>query len=289
MEQTEPVNPRVMCSERTAGCVYDSSIAAEISGYIDIGMKDEALRLTRKVLEKRRILPDEFSAAVRTIGVYESSFKRWRTKLEAAYNRQSRRFKRKVRTDMLGIYASLNDREIAVQFIDVRRPTYPDVLFGMDALLKLNKLEEAQLLASQCAKALRSTTDRFEQSVLLTGLGEYYSRIQRWDDALAAWEHMPLEQPFRRDALSGIVKIHLARALHAATRGLQLLSELKKNPDKEIQLIAPGNDLALMLDAEKELLKFKRGIEKILREKVRKDLGIPIQSDHQNAKSTPTA
>ena len=182
-----------------------------------------------------------------------------------------------------------DDCEIAVQLIDVRRPKYPDVIFGMEVLLKLNKLKEAQMLASHCAKALRSTTDRFEQSVRLTGLGEYYSGIQRWDDALAAWEHMPLEQPFRRDALNGIVKIHLARALHAATRGLQLLSELKKNPDKEIQLIAPGNDLALMLDAEKELLKFKRGIEKILREKVRKDLGIPIQSDHQNAKSTPTA
>ncbi|PYJ67667.1 MAG: hypothetical protein DME76_14645 [Verrucomicrobia bacterium] len=65
MKQSEPVNPRVMWSERTAGCVYESPVAAEISGYIDIGMKDEALRLTRKVLEKRRILPDEFSAAVR--------------------------------------------------------------------------------------------------------------------------------------------------------------------------------------------------------------------------------
>src|SRR5437899_3858787 len=46
MEQSEPVNPRVMSSERTAGCVYDSTVAAEISGYIDIGMKDEALRLS---------------------------------------------------------------------------------------------------------------------------------------------------------------------------------------------------------------------------------------------------
>ena len=31
-------------------------VAAEISGYIDIGMKDEALRLTRKVLEKRGLV-----------------------------------------------------------------------------------------------------------------------------------------------------------------------------------------------------------------------------------------
>ena len=254
-------------------------VAAEISGYIDIGMKDEALRLTRKVLEKRRILSDEFSAAVRTIGTYRSSFKRWRHKVEAAYNRQSRRFKRKVRTDMLGIYASLDDCEIAVQLIDVRRPKYPDVIFGMEVLLKLNKLKEAQMLASHCAKALRSTTDRFEQSVRLTGLGEYYSGIQRWDDALAAWEHMPPEQPFRRDALNGIVQSHLANALHAATRELQLLSELKENPDKESELIVPGNDLALTRDAEKELVKFKRRIEKLLPEKARKELGVLTEAN----------
>ena len=87
---------------------------------------------------------------------------------------------------------------------------------------------------------------------------------------------MPLEQPFRRDALSGIVKIHLARALRAIYRGLQALSELKKKADNENQLSLPGNDLALTARAEKELLKFKRGIERLLPAKARKNLGIDI-------------
>src|SRR5439155_2490898 len=109
---------------------------------------------------------------------------------------------------------------------------------------------------------------------LLTALARYYSRVRRWYDATNAWEHVPLEQPFRRDALSGIVKIHLARALRAIDRGLKALSELKENPDSENQLSLPGNDLALTAQAEKELLKFKRGIEKVLTGKARKELGM---------------
>jgi len=73
---------------------------------------------------------------------------------------------------------------------------------------------------------------------------------------------MPLEQPFRRNALSGIVKAHLALALESAKRGLQLL---------------PNNDEKMTVQAERELLKFKRGIEKLLPEKVREDLGMSSQ------------
>ena len=240
MKQNEPANPRIMCSERTAGCVYDSSVAAEISGYADIGMKKEALRAVGEVLAKRHILPEEFGEALRTIGIHGSSFKKWKPKLEAAYNRQSRKFKRNVRSEMLDMYVCLKGWKTALQFVSIQRPAgVTDFLFGMDVLLELGKLEAAEVLATRCRKALRSATDRFQQSVLLTALGEFYSRIQRWDDALTVWEHMPLEQPFRHNALSGIVKIHLARALRAIDRGLKALSELKENPDSENQLSCP--------------------------------------------------
>src|SRR6266700_3168604 len=279
MRQSKPANPRSLRTGRSAALFHGSAIAAEISGYVDIGMKKEALRLTRKLLEKRRILPDEFSEALWTIGVYASfkSFKKWKPKFEAAYERQSRKFKRKTRPLMVEIYGSMGEWESAIQFLSVRKPSSAgEAFFGMEALLELDNLQDAKVLAARCKRALSCATSRFEQSVLLTGLGEYYSRIQRWDDALAAWEHMPLEQPFRRDALNGIVKIHLARALRAIDRGLKALSELKDNPDSENQLSLPGNDLALTAQAEKELLRFKRGIEKVLPEDTQKQLGIAV-------------
>ena len=77
MKQSEPANPRSLLSQRNADGAQGSAIAAEISGYADIGMKREALRLARQILEKRRILPDEFSEAMQTIGMYLSS-KTWK-------------------------------------------------------------------------------------------------------------------------------------------------------------------------------------------------------------------
>lgn len=279
MKERQSLNPRDLCNRQNRTCIQGSAIAAEISGYADIGMKNEALRAVRTILAKRRILPEEFGESVRTMGIYLSckTWNQWKPILEAAYNRQSRKFKRQARSDMLSMYASLGEWETALQFVELRKlSNSADVLFGMEVLLKLDKLEDARILASRCWKALRRIADRFQQAIILTALGAFFSRSRRWSGAIEAWEAMPLEQPFRRDALSGIVKIHLAGAFEAAERGLQWLAELKKNPNSENELCLPGNDEALTRDAEKELLKFKRGIEKLLTEKVRKELGVDV-------------
>jgi hypothetical protein len=163
----------------------------------------------------------------------------------------------------------------ALQFVELRKlSTFADVLFGMEVLLRLDKLEDAEVLASRCWKALRRTSDRFQQAIILTALGAFFSRTGRWSSAIEAWEAMPLEQPFRRDALSGIVEIRLARAFETVERGLQWLAELKQNPNNDDELCLPGNDLKLTLDTERELLKLKRGIEKLLPEKAREQLGM---------------
>src|SRR5437773_8571715 len=149
MNRSEPVNPRSLRAGRSAALFHGSAIADEIDGYDDIGMKKEALRLTRKVLEKQRIFPDEFSEAVRTMGVYLSSkiWKQWKPKVEAAYERQSRKFKCKVRSDMLSMYVSLAEWETALQFVELRKlSNSADVLFGMEVLLELEKVEDAEVL-----------------------------------------------------------------------------------------------------------------------------------------------
>ena len=277
MKQSEPVNPRSLRTGRGAAFSDGSAIAAEISGYVDIGMKKEALRLVRKVLGKQRISPEEFSEALRTIEMYSSSknLNKWKSKLEAVYTRQSRKFKRKVRSDMLALYAERDEWQTALQFLSVRKLTCAgDVLFGMQVLLELGKFDDAKALAIRCGRLLGVAQDRFHQAVILTALGQFFSQTHQWDDAIATWERMPLEQPFRQNALSGIVQIHLARSFESAERGLQLLSELKEHPNNENELCLPNNDLGMTLQAEKELLKFKRGIEKLLPEKARKELGI---------------
>src|SRR5437867_9540890 len=164
MKQSEPVNPRSLRTGRSAALFHGSAIAAEISGYVDIGMKREALRLTRKLLEKRRILPDEFSEAVRTMGVYLSSktWEQWKPRVEAAYERQSRKFKRKVRSDMLGMYVLLQEWKTALQFVSVRTPSSAfDIFFGMGVLLELEKFQGAEALAIRSGRALSFARSRF--------------------------------------------------------------------------------------------------------------------------------
>ncbi len=273
------MNPRSLRTGRSAALFHGLTIAAEISGYVDIGMKKEALRLTREVLEKRRILPDEFSEELRTIGVYASfkSFKKWKPKFEAAYERQSRRFKRKVRSDMLAMYVSLKEWETALQFVSIQRPSAAsDFFFGMDVLLELGKVEEAQELSMHFGKALRSVGNQFEQSLLSCALGRFFAHTHQWEYALAVWQATPPDSSIARNVLNGIVEIHLARALEAVGAGIRVLTERKQQANCDIDLSLPGLEFDLAVGAEKELLKFKGGIEKLLPEKTRKELGIQV-------------
>ena len=274
MKQSKPVNPRSLLSQRNADGAQGSAIAAEISGYADIGMKKEALRLTGRVLAKRRILPEEFGEAVRTIGML-SDFEKWKAQLEAAYNRQPRKFKRQTRPQMLEIYGWLGEWETALRFLSVRKSTSASEIFlGMNVLLGLDRLAEAETLANRCRRALSSPRDRFEQSLLIEALASFLAHTHRWSGAIAVWLQAPLEGPFRRNALSGIAQIYLGCAFEAAETGLRILAELKEQHESELSLCLPGNELALTLDAEKELLKLKRGIDKLLPAKERKELGM---------------
>src|SRR5438046_5279106 len=124
------------------------AIVAEISGYCDIGMKREALRLARAVFAKRRISPEEFFEAIRAIGV-DSDCRRFKPQIEAAYGRQSRRFKSWARAGMLYTYVTLEDWESAAQFVSVQNVSSAgEMFFSMEVLLALDKLEDAEHLAA---------------------------------------------------------------------------------------------------------------------------------------------
>ena len=274
MTQSEPVNPGSLRNRRNATRVESSHVPTELAGYIEIGMKKEALRLARAILEKKRITPEEFFQVIRAIGVY-SDFNKWKADIRTAYDRQSERFKRQARSEMLDMYACLNEWEAAEQFVSIQRPSsVTDFVFGMDVLLELDRLEAAEALATRCKRTLSRTADPFQRSILLEALANFSARTHNWVNAIHFWRQVPLDQPLRQNALSGIVQLHLACAFECIELGLGKLAELKGHPDLETELCVPGNDLGLTLDAEKELLKFKRGIEKLLPGEARKELGI---------------
>jgi hypothetical protein len=135
-------------------------------------------------------------------------------------------------------------------------------------------MDEARRLASRFEKLLKRKHDRYTFALLITALAEYYERVGDWDQALNLWHHAPLEEPFRERALGGIVRIHLARALVSVREGLQSLDSLKRSSDQEDSLSLPGNDDGITQHAEKTLLRFEHGIEKLLPVKSRTELGL---------------
>jgi uncharacterized protein HemY len=239
-------------------------------------MKRQALRVVRKLLAKPRVAPIEIDAAVRTLGMFlpNAGMRKWGQMLEAAYGRQSKRSKHAVNGAMLGYYCSLYDWENAARFISTDQMKSPDGAFlVMDVLLETNRLDEAKQLAGKIEKMLARRHDRFAFALLITALGEYCQRVGEWDQALNLWRRAPLKEPFRRNALSGTVRIHLARALVSTRDGLEALDLLKRSPDQESSLSLPGNDDGITHDAEKELRRYKREIEKLLTAKRRRELG----------------
>ena len=75
------------------------------------------------------------------------------------------------------------------------------------------------------------------------------------------------------------VEVHLARAFEAVQVGLRFLADRKARQPNEMELCRPKLEFDLAVDAEKELLKFQRGINKLLPEKARKNLGVTTETN----------
>jgi len=254
-----------------------SGLIQELSGYIDLGMKGQAIKLTLKILKKERIYPEEFAEAMKAIGALGTlaELRKWREIVDAAYARQSKKSKQAMGGDMLRYYYTAKDWESALNFLsEGEMRDAVNAVFIMDLLLENDRMKEAGHLARRCERLLAQKQDRFTLSLLIEALGSYCARIGDWEKAIYLWQCAPLEQPFRQNALGGIVEIHLARAWEAVRHGLVALDHLKKHPDQETALTVPGNDEGMTLDAERNLMRFQRGIEKLLPEMKRRKLGI---------------
>ncbi len=248
--------------------------ATELEGYVDLGMGRQARKLARQILSKKRILPEEFYETIHSIGIF-SDFGKWKTEIESAYQRQSRRFQKCCRAAMLSFYFSLGDEDKASQYLSTERPPDPaDAFFTMNVLLELGRLEEAKVLAAKMGRLINRAQEPAGRAFLIEGVARYFARLGKWDTAAEVWSWAPLEQAFRADAIVGLVHLHLARALNQSDQGLKALKEIGQNVDLGCEIIIPGNDEGITRDLEKELLKLKHELEKLLPEKRRTQPGL---------------
>jgi hypothetical protein len=182
-----------------------SSLLTELSGYLDLSMTKEAQNMTARILMQPHLSADEFSGAIVAIGM-GMNCKKWKLRLESAYDRLSRTHKRRARSAMLVFYCSIGDSKNAERFLSLRSLHSPhELFFAMDVLLELEMLAKAKGLAKKCEKALAAAQTSFDRSLMIEALASYYARIRNWDRAFDLWQVAPRDQPFARRAATGTI------------------------------------------------------------------------------------
>ena len=249
----------------------DDAIIRELDGYVEIGMRREGCRIARKILAQERISPFAFDRLIVAITVL-SEPKQWMAKLEAAWLRQPASVQREANSTMLALYVSVEDWEKAARHSMPRMLCCPsDFLFAMWALLETGRMKEAARVAQKARKAMPFAEGAFDASILIETLAIYHARAGLWDDAFELWSKVPREQPLSGNAALGGVELCLILALDLIRNELATLHRLP--PDFECELSLPGSIDGLRNTTELELKKLQRGLEKMIPEERRLELG----------------
>jgi len=237
---------------------------AEMTGFLELGMHQNALNGARTVLSRERLNADEFNEAVWAILVAESDCKPWENLVKAAYSRLSESDKQEARGAMLSYYTTIKDMETAAKFIPDNLTSPILLMQSMWVLLEMKRFGEAKMIFERC-RELEERTQTTELSYLLTAMAGYCQQIGQLAEAERYWlRSSELDEPMLRDALSGLVKIQVVRALEHVRHGLEQIEKFKGNICRATMTMLPGNHDQLLTDTKKELETYRETLEKIV-------------------------
>lgn len=242
-------------------------------------MKREALRLARQNLKSREIKADSFNRSVNVILFQADRPKSWSALIERAYARMPRREQHLARSWMFAYCYCLKDYARAARFVPRRFKGACDphhLALATDTMRELGNRRETKRLARRLPRAIREAGNPTEQAMLSNSLAEYLASEGRWQQAIRIWESVLSDSIFMENAVSGIMLVHVARALKTVHSGLRLLGKFKSQPDPQLEITLPGNDKARLAKAERKLRRFEKLLERILPEKSWKELGIEL-------------
>jgi hypothetical protein len=226
--------------------------------------------LARQNLKSRAITAESFNRAVGVLLFQADKLKAWLSLVESAYARLPKSSRRSVRSSMLSFHYSNKDYARASQFIP--RPLGSacdphDLAFATDTMLELGKMAEAKKLARRLPRAIQEAGDPVTQALLSASLARYLFITGKWNEAIRIWETVLSDSTFMENAVTGIMFVHVARALQTVHSGLRLLEKFKSQPDPQLEITLPGNDKACLANTEKNLRRFEKRLQRILPEK----------------------
>jgi hypothetical protein len=252
----------------------------ELTGLKGLGMKREALREVRRLLKSRDMTGDDFNKALNAILGQVDKLKSWTVLVEAAYARLPEHERENARFMLVSFRNCIRNYEGVLQLlpspdqIDAGEFALIELGFGMEAAMKLNKMELAEKLAGWFPKAMQAAESPTLQSILRLTQAEFFIRAGKWEDAVALFESVQNDRIFCRDAVKGIVEIHAFHALLAIKNGLTFIEKFNRDFEPEMEITLPGNDKVIQQKAERQFRKWRKTLEKIVPEKRQKELGI---------------
>lgn len=249
------------------------SVVRELSGYAEMGMCKEALALARRVLKRSRLEPEVFNEAIHTFLVHQTKLKSVLPLVTDAYFRLKKKDQRKVRHSMLDFYFSLGDHGKALLFTTFRPKNGMDYLLSFRVFLALDLKKEAKRMA-HLGRRMLSQHGRPKEIAILPALAKYCEFIGELDIALSMWRLIPTQESTIYDKQGSMVRNRVAETLKILNESLEEIEDLAQNSDRELDVSHPGLDKKLIEDSRKELLTFRKVLERILPQKQWKAFGL---------------
>lgn len=249
----------------------------ELKGFIELGMKNDALTVSFCILGENPINAESFHAALDAILSHVDQMKPWKKHVEKAYRRLSKRGKSRVRFLMLVFECGLGNYRVAVDFLPKHfsgKLSLVELLFAMETMLALDRMDEAKIIAQKCIRGIARAENPEMKQLFKMALASYLARIQEWSAAVVLWEELLRTDLGAESAIYGLVNIGLAHSLDAVSKGMAAIQKRKKALGSPITFLSPENERRQWDDVEDFLVKRKKALERLLPKDTRKDYGL---------------
>ena len=250
---------------------------SELEGFVDLGMKDEALRLARQQLRDPAVNALTFNESVQAFLTLADDHKPWKRLIESAHQRLPLGERQLTRFKMMAFRKLCSDYQGVLQLLPKRLPANfsgMELSYAMKATFELGDRVLMGKLARRLPDAIQNAEHPIIHSQLLLCLAEFLVLNHDWDEAISVLEAAQTNEIFNKEAVAGIVEIQAIRALLALKHGFERIEGFNRNFDPKVELMLPGNDRMVQDSAAKEFRRLRKILEKIVPSKRQKALGI---------------
>lgn len=127
----------------------------EMSGYIELGMMDEARRLAREYLDRKPSKLEFFEAALELVLQEPKHCKKWPPLVESSFSRLSEANQRRARLNMMFFYGLAGDYVNSLRFIGKRMNNLFELVFAFQGHQQAGRNDLARALIPKLRVAIQ--------------------------------------------------------------------------------------------------------------------------------------